>query len=216
MKIEKKKLIKPAIIIGAVVAVLLVLYFSIFTKQEGDALEKYLEIMDGLQSGEVTFSADDYNNTAVAKFEETENGCVILMTMSSGDSIYFDGTYLYSGTEELVMNENGALDATMAKRMLIAAPDNAIDLDWYDKEKSGIYKILTGYKIVVVTNESDDFYDTGDTTLTLYLDYNMVPTKAVIADVFYDEEGNSHTYKTTLKYKNIGKDVDITIPAVKR
>lgn len=188
-------------------------------KTEGDALEKYLEIIDGLKSGIVTVTSDVSSNKATVKFEETENGCVILSVTQSGNQSYtnyFDGAYLYSGSDELVMNESGVLDGIVAKRNLIAAPDYAIDPDWYDAERSGIYKTLTGYKIVIITNEDDEFTNTADTTLTLYLDSNMVPTKAIIADQFFDEDGKTYTYKTTLKYQNIGDDPHIQTPAVKR
>lgn len=186
---------------------------------EGDALEKYIEIIDSLESGIVTVTSDASSNKATVKFEETENGCVILSVTQSGKNSYtnyFDGAYLYSGSDELVMNESGVLDGTTAKRNLIAAPDYAIDPDWYDEEKSGIYKTLTGYKIVIVTNEDDEFTNTEDTTLTLYLNSDMLPTRAVIADEYYGEDGKTYTYKTTLKYQNIGEDPQISTPAVKR
>lgn len=188
-------------------------------KLEGDALEKYLEIIDSLESGIVTVTSDASSNKATVKFKETENGCVILSVTQSGKNSYtnyFDGAYLYSGTDELVMNENGVLDSITAKRNLIAAPDYAIDPDWYDEEKSGIYKTLTGYKIVVVTNEDDELTNTEDTTLTLYLNSDMVPTKAVIEDEYYGEDNKTYVYKTTLKYQNIGQDPQIGTPAVKR
>ena len=186
---------------------------------EGDALEKYLEIIDGLESGIVTVTSDASSNKATVRFKETENGCVILSVTQSGKQSYtnyFDGAYLYSGSDELVMNESGVLDGTTAKRNLIAAPDYAIDPDWYDEERSGIYKTLTGYKIVIITNEDDEFTDTEDTMLTLYLDSDMVPTKATIVDEYYGEDGKTYTYKTTLKYQSVGEDPHIQTPAVKR
>ena len=43
-------------------------------KIEGDALEKYLEIIDGLRCGEVMVTSDATTNKAVVKFRETEKG----------------------------------------------------------------------------------------------------------------------------------------------
>ena len=148
-------------------------------KLEGDALERYLQIIDGLESGIVTVTSSVNSSKATVRFKETEKGCEILSVTQNGKTTYtnyFDGACLYSGYDELVMNEQGVLDATTVKRNLVAAPDYAIDPDWYKAEKSGIYKTLTGYKIVIVTSEDDELSDTPDTTLTLYLDKDMVPT----------------------------------------
>lgn len=188
-------------------------------KQEGDALERYLEIIDGLESGIVNVTSSASSNKATVRFRETENGCEVLSVTQNGKESYtnyFDGLHLYSGSDELVINESGVLDGVTAKRSFIGAPDYAIDPDWYVAEKSGIYKTLTGYKIVVVTNEDDELKDTPDTTLTLYLNSEMVPTKAVIEDEIFTEDGKTKVYKTTLKYQNIGGDPIFQTPVVKR
>ncbi len=188
-------------------------------KIEGDALEKYLEIIDGLKCGEVIVTSDATSNKATVKFRETENGCEILSVTKSGSvsyTNYFDGVYLYGGTDELVKDETGDLDSVTAKRNLIAAPDYAINPDWYDAEKSGIYKTATGYKIVVITHEpEDEFSNNPDTTLTLYLDSNMVPTKAEILDEVFADNGRTYSYKTKLQYKNIGINPIFETPNLK-
>ena len=187
-------------------------------KIEGDALERYLEIIDGLICGEVVVTSDATSNVANVKFREKENGCEILSVTRAGNvtyTNYFDGVYLYGGTDELVKDETGDLDPTTAKRNLIAAPDYAINSDWYDAEKSGIYKTATGYKIVVVTHEQEDaFTNNPDTTLTLYLNSDMMPTKAEIADEIFADNGKTYVYKTKLEYKSIGIEPVFETPKV--
>ena len=187
-------------------------------KIEGDALERYLEIIDGLICGEVVVTSDATSNVANVKFREKENGCEILSVTRAGNvtyTNYFDGVYLYGGTDELVKDETGDLDPTTAKRNLIAAPDYAINPDWYDAEKSGIYKTATGYKIVVVTHEQEDaFTNNPDTTLTLYLNSDMMPTKAEIADEIFADNGKTYVYKTKLEYKSIGIEPVFETPKV--
>jgi len=203
-------------------AVALVLIFTLCScsseKIEGKALEKYLEIIDSLECGTVFVTSDASSNKATIQFRQGKNGCEILATTKGNDSEfvnYFDGLYLYSGTDELTKNEAGELDPTIVKRNLIGAPDYAIDSEWYDEEKSGIYKTLTGYKIMIVTHEEELAYeDNPDTTLTLYLDKNMVPTKATIEDEIFGENMRIYTYKTTLKYDGIGIEPRFVVPTI--
>ena len=187
-------------------------------KVEGDALEKYLEIIDGLKCGEVEVTSDATSNKANVRFKETENGCEILSVTKSGKTTYtnyFDGVNLYGGTDKLVKDETGELDSVTAKRNLIAAPDYAINPDWYDAERSGIYKTATGYKIVVVSHEPEEEYsNTPDTTLTLYLNSDMVPTKAEIVDEIFAENGRRYSFKTKLKYKSIGTEPIFQVPDI--
>ena len=187
-------------------------------KVEGDALEKYLEIIDGLKCGEVIVTSDATSNKANVRFRETENGCEILSVTKSGNTTYtnyFDGVNLYGGTDKLVKDETGELDSVTAKRNLIAAPDYAINADWYDPDRSGVYKTSTGYKIVVVTHEEEDeFTNNPDTTLTLYLNSDMVPTKAEILDEIFADNGRTYSFKTKLQYKNIGIEPILQIPDI--
>ena len=176
-------------------------------KVEGDALEKYLEIIDSLDCGTVVVDTDmSSDKSTVVYFRQGEKGVEIITFMESKDSTYtnyFDGENYYSGVETLEKYDV-EMDAVTAKRNLIGAPDYAIDPDFYDAERSGIYKTLTGYKIVVVTHDAEDYLtDAPDTTLTLYLNSDMVPTKAVIEDEIFDGM-DTYVIKTTLKYKNIG------------
>lgn len=203
-------------------AVALVLVFTLCScsseKMEGNALEKYLEIIDSLECGTVFVTSDTSSNKATIQFRQADMGCEILAVTKSGKSEYvnyFDGLFLYSGIGELTKNEVGELDPVTVKRNLIGAPDYSIEPEWYDEEKSGIYKTLTGYKIVVVTHEEEQaFEDNPDTTLTLYLDKNMVPTKATIVDEIFGENMKVYTYKTTLKYDGIGIEPRFTAPSV--
>ena len=103
-------------------AVALVLIFTLCScsseKIEGKALEKYLEIIDSLECGTVFVTSDASSNKATIQFRQGENGCEILATTKGNDSEfvnYFDGLYLYSGTDELTRNEAGELDSAKAK-----------------------------------------------------------------------------------------------------
>ncbi len=181
-------------------------------KVEGDALEKYLEIIDSLDCGTVTVTTPLSATTANIQFK---NGEILAITKGNNTTYtnYFDGINLYSGSEELE-KINEELDAVTVKRNLIGAPDYAIDPDFYDAERSGIYKTLTGYKIVVVTHDEEDYFtDAPDTTLTLQLTSDMVPKKAVIEDEIFDGM-DTYVYKTTLNYKNIGVEPIFQAPVV--
>ena len=183
-------------------------------KVDGDALEKYLEIIDSLECGTVVVTTPLSATTATIQFK----GAEILAVTKGKDAAYtnyFDGINLYSGSDKLE-RVNEELDAVTVKRGLIGAPDYAIDPDFYDADRSGIYKTLTGYKIVVVTHDEEDYFtDAPDTTLTLYLNANMMPKKAVIEDEIFD--GLSTTvYKTTLKYKSIGVEPIFQAPIVSK
>ena len=176
-------------------------------KVEGDALERYLEIIDSLDCGTITVDTDmSSDKPTVVYFRQSEKGDEIITIMTSKESSYinyFDGENYYSGIDTLEKYDL-ELDAVVVKRNLIGAPDYAIDPDFYDAERSGIYKTLTGYKIVIVTHDVEDYLtDSPDTTLTLYLGSDMVPKKAVIEDEVFDGM-DTYVYKTTLKYKNIG------------
>ncbi len=181
-------------------------------KVEGDALEKYLEIIDSLDCGTVVVTTPLSATTANIQFKNGE-----ILAITKGDSTtytnYFDGENYYSGVDTLEKHDV-ELDAVTVKRNLIGAPDYAIDADFYDADRSGIYKTLTGYKIVVVTHDEEDYFtDAPDTTLTLHLTSDMVPKKAVIEDEVFDGM-DTYVYKTTLKYKNIGVEPIFQTPIV--
>ena len=176
-------------------------------KVEGDALEKYLETIDSLDCGIVEVDTDmSSDKSTVVYFRQNEKGDEIITFMKSKESSYinyFDGENYYSGIDTLEKHDV-ELDAVTVKRNLIGAPDYAIDPDFYDAERSGIYKTLTGYKIVIVTHDEEDYLtDAPETILTLYADSDMIPKKAVIEDEIFDGM-DTYVIKTTLKYKNIG------------
>ena len=186
-------------------------------KVEGDALERYLDIIDSLGCGTVVVDTDmSSDKSTVVYFRQGEKGDEIITIMKSKSSSYtnyFDGENYYSGVDTLEKHDV-EMDAVVAKRNLIGAPDYAIDPDFYDAERSGIYKTLTGYKIVVVTHDEEDYLtDAPDTTLTLYLNSDMVPKKAVIADEVFDGM-DTYVYKTTLRYKNIGVEPIFQVPNI--
>lgn len=186
-------------------------------KVEGDALERYLDIIDSLGCGTVVVDTDmSSDKSTVVYFRQGEKGNEIITIMKSKTASYinyFDGENYYSGVDTLEKHDV-EMDAVVAKRNLIGAPDYAIDPDFYDAERSGIYKTLTGYKIVVVTHDEEDYFtNTPDTTLTLYLGSDMIPKKAVIEDEVFDGL-DTYVYKTTLRYKNIGVEPIFQVPNI--
>ena len=68
---------------------------------------------------------------------------------------------------------------------------------------------------MVVSHEPEEEYsNTPDTTLTLYLNSDMVPTKAEIVDEIFAENGRRYSFKTKLKYKSIGTEPIFQVPDI--
>lgn len=184
---------------------------------EGDALETYLEVIDSLESGKVSTTTELSDNKMTVQFRPADSSTEILATVKGGGNetvIYYDRETLYTGTsQELNAYEGQALDPKEVKRSTIGAPSYAYDSEYYDAERSGIYKTLTGIKIVVVTHdEESDLYDVPDTILTMYLTKDMKPIKTEIVDE--EGYGSKKSYKTVIKYSEIGEKQEFEQPVM--
>ena len=182
-------------------------------KQHGDALDTYLAVIDSLKSGQVTMTTSAADNTAVISFRPSQNGESVEIYTEIGDYLtYFDGENYYAGTKgEPLVSAAQEMEPSVMLRYLIGGPAYATDADSYKPDESGIYRTMSGYRLVIVTR-GDGESDSLGTTLTATLSAEMMPQKVEITDRIDNGKLGTVSQTVTLVFDKIGEDILFEIP----